>query len=89
MSWSVSAVGRAAAIAPKLADQFTRNKCSEPEETIKNSVAAALALALAAFPPNFTVKVSAAGSQSIPDAAQPERTNQLSVTLEPIWGFVD
>lgn len=89
MSWSVSATGKAAAVAAKLTVDFGRIKCSEPEEMIKNSVASAIATALSAFPPNYAVRVDASGSQSQPDSTKDEKTNQLKVEIAPIWGFVD
>lgn len=90
MSWSVSRVGKPAAVAAALAKDFAAIKCSEPEETIKNSVATAVAAGLAAFPPSLAVKVVASGSQYSPDSTKPnEKQNQLSVVLEPIHGFVE
>lgn len=89
MSWSVSAVGKPSAVAVKLAAQFSGIKCMEPEETIKNTVASAVAVALKAFPESSAVKVDAYGSQST-DAAKPDfATNQLSVKIEPLWGFCE
>jgi len=91
MSWSVAAFGKAAPVAAKLAGDFQRITCSEPEETIKNSVASAVATALGAFPPNYAVRVAAGGSQSHPDfsKAPHEKTNSLSVTIEPLYGFTE
>jgi hypothetical protein len=90
MSWSVSAVGKPAAVAAKLAKDFAAIKCSEPEESIKSSVAQAVASALAAFPPNLAVTVSASGSQYAPDSTKPEeKQNQLSVKLDPLYGFIE
>jgi hypothetical protein len=90
MSWSVSAIGKASAVASKLAVDFASVKCSEPEETIKSGVAGAVAVALAAFPPNYAVRVEAYGSQSCPDSSKApnEKTNSLNVKIEPVWGFV-
>jgi hypothetical protein len=91
MSWSVAAIGKPAAVANKLAEEFSRNPCSEPEETIRQAVAGIVATSLAAFPPNYAVKVTASGSQSCPDfnKAPEEKTNKLNVTIEPQWGFVE
>lgn len=91
MSWSVSAFGKASAVATKVAEDFARIKCSEPEETIKTAVASAVATALAAFPPNYVVRVDASGSQSCPDSSKApnEKTNQLKVEVAPIWGFLE
>ena len=91
MSWSVSAIGKASAVAAKLAADFTKIKCNEPEETIKNTVASALATALAAFPEKCAVRVEASGSQWVPDptGAPSAMTNQLSVKVEPIHSFLE
>ena len=88
MSWSVSAIGKPGAVAGKLAKQFEQVKCQEPEETIKNTVASAVATALAAYDPDTPVKVSASGSQST-DSGKATHTNSLSVAIEPMWGFIE
>ena len=90
MSWSVSAIGKPTAVAAKLAAQFAGIKCMEPEETIKNTVASAVAVALKAYPASYAVKVEASGSQSTDSSKPPgEATNSLSVKIEPIWGFCE
>lgn len=89
MSWSVNAIGRAHAVAAKVDKELANSRCSEPEETLKGIIGSAIAAALAAFPSDYAVKVVAMGSQSCPSAANPEeKTNSLSLTIEPIWGFV-
>ncbi len=94
MSWSVSGVGRAAAVAQKLQKDCAAIKCTEPEETIKNSVATIIATALAAYPEGSAVSVSAMGSQS--PGYDPANlgavlgmVNSLSVSISPLYGFVD
>ncbi|OHC35503.1 MAG: hypothetical protein A2Y50_09090 [Pseudomonadales bacterium RIFCSPLOWO2_12_59_9] len=89
MSWSVSAIGKPSAVAEKLASQFAAIKCMEPEETIKNHVASAVAVALKAFPASYAVKVDASGSQSTSHAEPGVASNQLSVKIEPLWGFCE
>lgn len=90
MSWSVSAVGKPAAVAAKLAEAFAKNRCVEPEETIKNKVAEAIASALAVYPPNLAVRVEAGGSQHAVDHSKPtELTNSLKVEITPIYGFLE
>lgn len=90
MSWSVMAIGRPAAVAASVAKTTAAIKCVEPEETIKNAIAGAIATALGAFPPTYAVRVEASGSQSTPDHTKPaEISNSLSVKIEPIWGFVE
>lgn len=87
MSWSISATGKAPAVAAHVAKSIAESKCQEPEETIKNAVGAILATALAAYPAGRGVKVSAAGSQS--RDGNGNATNSLSVMLEPVLGFVE
>ena len=91
MSWSVSAIGKAGAVAQKLAADFAKIKCSEPEQSIKNCVVAAVAAALDTFPQNYAVRVEASGSQSCPDfsKAPDEKVNNLSVKIDPVYGFVE
>jgi hypothetical protein len=91
MSWSVAAVGKAAALHKKLEEDFASVKCSEPEDTIKNSVRDAVLLALTAYPSNFPLRVEASGSQSHPDFSKKphETTHQLKVSIEPIYGFTE
>lgn len=91
MSWHVQAIGRASAVAAKLAEDFPRVKCQEPEETIKAAVASIVATALAAFGPTDAVKVTASGSQSTAASTDGPTTyiNSLSVSIEPLWGFVE
>lgn len=87
MSWSIMAAGKPKAVAVLIAGQFIRQKCSEPEETIKQGVAKLLDVALQAFPPNAAVTVTASGSQS--SSTDGNATNQVSVKLEPIYNFVE
>jgi hypothetical protein len=94
MSWSVGETGKARAVAKKLAADFAgMGACSEPEETIKKAVASALAMALAAFPPNEAVKVTAGGSQFEPYGADGKpvgtghKVNSLTVEISPIYNF--
>ncbi len=90
MSWSVNAVGKPLAVAVKLAKDFAGNKCNEPEETIRQIVGTAIAAALKAYPETHAVKVDASGSQQGGSTGpQPTYVNQLSVKIEPIYGFVE
>lgn len=90
MSWSVSAIGKPAAVQAKLEKDFTIVKCQEPEETIKNLVRSAVLAGLSVFPKDQAVKVTACGSQYCPRQSSPEElTNSLSVVLEPLHGFVE
>lgn len=87
MSWSFNAIGKPAAVAKKAAEELTRFKCYDPEEAIKANVGAAIAGALAAFPPDYAVRVTASGSQNGSDSANV--VNTLHVQIEPLYGFVE
>ncbi len=90
MSWSTNAIGRAAGVAAAIVEQAGKQKCVEPEETIKTTVIEALSLALGSFPATYAVRVTASGSQYAPDVSKPdEKTNTLRVELDPIFGFVE
>lgn len=93
MSWSVSAVGRPKAVAAKIAKDIVAITCPEPEQTIKQSVATAIAAALEHYPEGYAVSVSASGSQS-PGYDSEKHTpqgllNSLTVSISPLYGFVD
>jgi hypothetical protein len=83
MSWSVSATGKAPAVASKIAAEISRSKCIEPEEGVKQAVGAALAAALAAQDPEQTVKVSASGHQGGDAGSGTKISNTLHVSVEP------
>jgi hypothetical protein len=90
MSWAINAVGKPAAVAAKLAKDFASIKCPEPEESIKAKLAEAVALALAAFPPQLAVRVEASGSQYSPNANKPtEFQNNFKIDFSVIYGFVE
>ena len=85
MSWSVGGFGHASAVRAKLASDLAKISCPEPENTIKNNVAASIDLALAGLNPDAVVKVEASGSQSTGSFGV---TNTLNVKIEQQWGFV-
>jgi hypothetical protein len=85
MSWSVSAVGKAPAIAAALEEQFSKATCMEPEEGVRQSARATIAAALAAQDPGTVVKVVASGSQS----TYAKLSNVMSIAIEPQYGFVE
>jgi hypothetical protein len=90
MSWSVSGIGKPVAVAAKLAKDFAGNKCNEPEESIRQMAASAIAAALKVYPDTHAVKVEASGSQQGGSAGpQPTYVNQLNVKIEPVYGFVE
>lgn len=86
MSWSFNAIGRPAAVAAKLKADLARNKCVEPEETIKNTIVDLVGIALAAYPDGAVVKVEAYGSQS---TVLTQSTHSLKLELTTIHEFVE
>jgi hypothetical protein len=93
MSWGVSSVGRPIPVAAKLATQFAKNPCVEPEETVRQAAAALIAACLAAQDPSSAVAVTAGGYQSAIYGAGGKATgtfqNALNVKIEPLYGFVE
>ena len=90
MSWSVGAIGKPSKVAEKLTADFARINCAEPEQTIKNNVAAAILAGLAAYPDTHAVKVNASGNQMSGGEGQTGKfINGLSVSMETIYGFVE
>jgi hypothetical protein len=89
MSWSVQGVGRAPAVRAAIAKQFSsQGKCSEPEETVRQAAISIIDAALSGQGPSVAVKVSASGSQGTSYPSN-EVQNQLSITIEPLYGFVE
>jgi hypothetical protein len=90
MSWSVTEVGKAAAVRKSIADQFARGgKCMEPEESVRLQAAAAMDQALGAQDPDVVVRASANGSQGFKDyQTSTGPFNSMSMSIEVIHGFV-
>lgn len=97
MSWSFYAVGKPAAVLAKARVEFGKIHCSEPEETIKGKVLNILEASLLAMAECTAVKIEAAGSQSPGyvssdggyKAAEGKFSNNLTLKIEPIFGFVE
>lgn len=88
MSWSVQGIGRAAQVADHLAKQFSENACIEPEETIRQLVAKAVAIALGSFPIDAAVRVEASGSQGTHSQHPTVATHYLTLRIEPLHSFI-
>ena len=86
MTWSIQSIGKASAVRSDIADQVSRINCAEPEASILANTAKSIDLALESFPASYAVKVTASGSQFSP-ASDGSMVNQLSLTIEPIYGF--
>lgn len=94
MSWSVSAVGKPAAVSASIERQFASTSCAEPEETVRQAARVVVAAAIAAQRPDCAVQVSASGSMSTSYNEDLKTwgapfTNQLSITVQPLYGFLE
>lgn len=91
MSWSIAAIGKISAVRTECARQVRAGgKCMEPEEGVRIAAAKLIDEALAAQDQSGAVSVSASGSQGYKNYS--EKTglnNQLSITIQPQWGFVE
>lgn len=89
MSWSFCALGRPKSVLKKARSDLTLYKCMEPEEEIKMNVLDILDKALAVFPDDSAVEVTAMGSQSSMATGKNKCINSLSVTIKPLHGFLE
>ncbi len=81
MSWSVSVIGKAEAVAKKLAEDFARITYLAPEEAaVKDAIAGAVAKALETT--TGAVEVYASGSLS-------GGLQSASLKIDPKYGFVE
>ena len=89
MSWSVAANGKQPAVKAEIARQFENGgKCSEPEETVRQAAKAVVLAAINATDASYPIKVSASGSQS-GDYGKRIFSNSLTITIEPIWSWLE
>jgi len=88
MSWSLVAVGKAPAVLKEVEKQSAQQKCSEPEESVRQAACHAIKAALMAQDPTAVVKLTASGSQNEDYATKAVR-NFLSVTIEPLYQFLE
>jgi hypothetical protein len=92
LSWSVSAIGKPGPVAAKVAQELSTFRCVDPEEGIKQAAGAAIKAALEAQDSNSAVRVSAGGHQNQQYGSDGKPTsiqNTLSITVEPVYGFVE
>lgn len=90
MSWSVAAFGKSQAVRINIADQFSRSKCTEPEETVRLAAAALIDAAIAAQDLAIVIEVSASGSQSFRDWNNKTGvSNSVSISIQPKHGFLE
>ena len=94
MSWSMSAIGKPEAVFESIRKQFNQAQCDEPEEGVRVAAFVAIEAALAAQRPDCVVKVVASGgmAQTYDQITQkwgPPITNNLAVSIEVLYGFVE
>lgn len=91
MSWSLVLKGMPQLVRAEAATRLAAIKCPEPEEQIKNAVAAIIDATLAVYPPDQPIALEAAGHQyspSNPEGGAPFHMNNVVLKLEPIYGFL-
>jgi hypothetical protein len=97
MSWSFNAIGKPSAVAAKARKELGAIQCAEPEQGIKERAIEAIELSCSALPDDNAVKITACGSQSpaykMVDGhykhVDGKFTNNLTLNIEPIYGFVE
>jgi hypothetical protein len=89
MSWSFNAIGKPAAVATKARTDLERITCQEPEQSLKAMVISAIETACSAMPTDQAVRIEAYGSQSYSHGAPDKFSNNMSLKIEPIYGFVE
>lgn len=92
MSWSVSGIGKPAALATKLCEDF---QCippmQEPEEIGKRAAFDAVNAIVPAFPDSHVVRVECNGTQYTPDSSKSpdKKINSLSIKIESLGALVE
>ena len=91
MSWSVQAIGKASAVRAKLAEEFGKNPCVQPEEAVRQGAGKTIDISLESMA-DMIVKVTASGHQgNTYDQGGKTKAiyNQLNVSIEPLHGFIE
>ena len=89
MSWSITLHGRPARVIESAKNQLGAQKCMEPEESIKGKVLEIIEACLSAYGDGTAVKLQASGSQYNPDLNDKQKLNSLSLSIEPLWNFLE
>lgn len=87
MSWSFSAAGKPQAVAAKARETKALYPCQEPEESIRKAALELIAVAAEAQGPGTVLKVSGSGSMYTNNGAV--QSSQLTISVEPIYGFLE
>lgn len=87
MSWSISKIGRATAVAAAVATEMAATTpLAEPEETARKNAADSIAKTLAEYPSDIVVRVEASGSQFSQSGGL---INTCVLNIMPMFGFVE
>ena len=87
MSWSFTAVGKPKAVMDKASKEMLSSTLMEPEKIIRQAVFNILITSLSAMPDDSAVNIAANGSQWKRDDGT--ALNNLSIKIEPLYGFVE
>jgi len=83
MRWSIHANGDARSVAAQVAESMSKQKCAEPEESIKAAALVVIQRVIEATPEGRQITVSAYGSQSRVDSDPPGKaSNSISLTVQ-------
>jgi len=85
--WQITYMGKTAAIAEKL--KTDEVKCDDLEKDVVDKVRAAMIAALEQYPDGSVAQISAAGHQLEVSEDGKRAVNYLSITINPIQGFVE
>ena len=99
MSWSVSAVGKKAAVLASIDKQFAAIQCKLPEQALAIKAGALVHDLIVAADDNFVLRVDASGSAGCVPVYEEGSTTKvidwrqtsqtLKISVEPVWGFLD
>lgn len=87
MSWSVSAIGKPSKVAEKLTAEFAKlTYLAKPENEIAEAIGQALIKAAADTTDVAAIRVEATGSMGMNGG---NHTHNISVSVSPVYGFVE
>jgi hypothetical protein len=90
MSWSLSAIGKVAAVKAKVQADFANMTHLQGEElALKDAAQAIVNNALESQSPEIGVRVECSGSASASGLGGEKKTQRLQILVEPLYGFVE
>lgn len=87
MSWGFNRMGKAPAVSVVMNTELSKQKCNEPEESIKADAMKLVDKVLASWPANVAVRVDMQGSQHGP--GPDSVVNQVRIQIDPLNDFVE